>query len=406
MARSFRPLAFGSFIAACGLAACGSDDAASGESTGMLTGPGSATTTTIGGPPGDDDGSGVTDETGGPIATTDDGDPTAADDSTGDVPAVPEVRWIGRYDTSRPMARRMGWSGAGFVVRFDGTGASVVLDDQAQYFTLVIDGTVQAPLQTSGGEQTYVLATGLPAGEHTIELYRRTEGSFGASEFGEVQLEGELLPPPPVLRRMEVVGDSITAGYGNEGTSPCSFSAETENHYMTYPAIAARAVGAELHTIAWSGKGVVNNYGDDTFEPMPEVYDRALASEGASWDFSWPADVVVINLGTNDFSTDGDPPENVFVPAYVELMAHVRNVHPGAYILAVAPSLFGDEATMVEGYLQSAVDERIAAGDPEVGFANINVEWIGSGCDGHPTVATHEGMGMRLQDELQARLGW
>jgi hypothetical protein len=61
---------------------------------------------------------------------------------------------------------------------------------------------------------------------------------------------------------------------------------------------------------------------------------------------------------------------------------------------------------MVDGYLQSAVDERMAAGDANVGWANVNVEWVGSGCDGHPNVVTHEMMAGNLVAELESRLGW
>lgn len=364
---------------------------------------------------GDDGGAGPSDGNGGtsttgatsPSPSTTLGDSVSGGgDPSGEPPTEPAVHWVGRYDASDPGRVRMGWSASGLVVRFDGTGASVVLDDQAQYFTRYVDGALQPDLATSPGEQTYVLASGLAPGEHVVELYRRTEGSFGASVFGDVQIEGELLPPPPVERRIEVVGDSITCGYGNEGEEPCGFSAETENAQLTYAGVAARTLGAELHMVAWSGKGVVHNYGDDMFEPLPEVYDRALATEGASWDFSWHPDVVVINLGTNDFSTDGDPSEDVFVSAYVDFMAHLRDVHPDAYILAISPSLFGQEATMVDGYLQTIVDARMAAGDDAVGWANVNVEWIGSGCDGHPNVVTHEAMAERLVAELEARLGW
>ncbi|MBK7827625.1 SGNH/GDSL hydrolase family protein [Nannocystis sp.] len=321
-------------------------------------------------------------------------------------PEPPAIHYVGRHDASDPGHVRMGWSGVGAVFRFNGTGASVRLDDKGRYFTVVVDGAVQATLATSPGEQSYPLAQGLPAGEHTIELYRRTEGSFGPTVLLGVDLEGELLAPPPVQRRIEIIGDSITCGYGDEGVSPCNFSAETENHYLTYGAVAARALGAELSTVAWSGKGVVNNFGDDVFEPLPTIYDRLLASDAAPWDFSWQPDAVVINLGTNDFSTGNDPPEAVFVPAYVGFLEHLRSVYPDAFILAIAPTLFGAEAQMVAGYLQSAVDQRHAAGDAAVAFADVNVEWIGSGCDGHPTVATHAAMGAKLAATLQAQLGW
>lgn len=383
-----------------GLAGCTSDDEPSTETEGAT-----AATSTLDASGTD---SGPADSSGGPAETgegTADGDTTEG--STGEPPpAEPAIQWVGRYDTSDPASMRAGWSGAGFVVRFDGTGASVVMDDAARYHTVLVDGVVQPTLATFGGEQTYVLATGLPAGEHTVELYRRTEGSFGPTVIHEVQLEGELLAPPPVTRRMEIVGDSITAGYGNEGISPCSFSAETENHYLTYGAIAARAVGAELHTVAWSGKGIIYNYGDDVFEPLPEVYDRTVASEGAAYDYAWQPDVVAVNLGTNDFSTDNDPSQELFVSEYVAFLGHLRDVHPGSLLLVLNPSLYGDEATMVEGYLMEVVSQRQAAGDADVAYADVNVTWLGSGCDGHPDLATHAAMGERLTQELQSRLGW
>lgn len=333
---------------------------------------------------------------------------TSDDNTTGEPVEPPAIHYVGRHDASDPAAIRMGWSGAGAVVRFEGTDLHVNLDDNGRWFTVVVDGEVQPPLATQPGANTYPLVTGLTPGEHTVELYRRTEGSFGVTKLLGFDITGELLAPPPVTRRIQVIGDSISCGYGNEGVSPCNFSAETENHYLTYGAIAARAVGAELHTIAWSGKGMVNNYGDDVFEPMPQIYDRTVAGDKDTlWDHAqWQPDVVVINLGTNDFSTDKDPAENVFVPAYVAFLTHLREVYPDAFILPVAPLLWGNEATMVAGYLQSVVDQRHQAGDLDVTFVDINAMAIGIGCDGHPSVATHEAMGQKLADALGEQLGW
>ena len=98
-----------------------------------------------------------------------------------------------------------------------------------------------------------MLASGLPAGEHLVELYRRTEANQGESQFLGFDFgEGALLAPPPrAERRIELVGDSITAGYGNEGADmSCPFSPDTENHYLTYGALAARQLGAEASTVA------------------------------------------------------------------------------------------------------------------------------------------------------------
>jgi len=72
---------------------------------------------------------------------------------------------------------------------------------------------------------------------------------------------------------------------------------------MSYISIAARELGACLHTECWSGRGVVRNYGDKnrtSAEPMPAFYPRALATDPASkWDFAqYQSNVVLVNLGS------------------------------------------------------------------------------------------------------------
>src|SRR5690606_34257050 len=217
-----------------------------------------------------------------------------------------------------------------------------------QQYTVVIDGKVGDKLVSTGVAQT--LATGLDAGEHVVELYRRTEASQGVSVFYGFELgSGEFLDPPPAPeRRIEVIGDSISCGYGIEGTDMnCPFSADTENHYLTYGALAARALDAELSTIAWSGKGVVCNYGDGAsscVDPLPTYFDRTLPGSATSqWEFAkWQPHAVVINLGTNDFSTAEDPRQDEFETAYVDLLERVRAAYPQALILcSVGPLLSG-----------------------------------------------------------------
>ncbi|MEZ4231632.1 MAG: SGNH/GDSL hydrolase family protein [Polyangiaceae bacterium] len=324
--------------------------------------------------------------------------------------AEPAVHFVGRHVVEDDASVRFGWSGSGLVVRFRGTAVRVTLDDPAHYFTVVVDGQVGARLATSTGEQQYTLAEGLPDSEHVVELYRRTEGSYGSTHFLGVDIDGELLAPPPVTRRIEVLGDSITCGYGNEGADQyCNFSADTENHYLTYEAIAARELGAELSTIAWSGKGVVYNYGTDTNQPLPEIHRRALPTQGSSsWDFtSWQPDVVLINLGTNDFSTDGDPSESLFVGEYVGLLETLRGDYPSALILCtVAPKLFGNDQAQAETYIASAVAQRNGAGDSLVKQVDVSTTSTGFGCDWHPSLATHRAMSERLVTLLKDELGW
>ena len=57
---------------------------------------------------------------------------------------------------------------------------------------------------------------------------------------------------------MEVIGDSISCGYGNEAANEHEhFSPTTENAYFSYGAIAARAFNADYTCIAWKWEKVV-----------------------------------------------------------------------------------------------------------------------------------------------------
>src|SRR5262249_46492585 len=143
----------------------------------------------------------------------------------------------------------------------------------------------------------------------------------------------------------------------------------TENHYQSYGAMAARAVGAELHTIAWSGRGMLCNYGDDAqscSDPLPNIYDRTLPTQnGSRWDFTrYQPDAVVINLGTNDYSTNVDPSPADFTAAYRGFLQHLRDVYPDALILCTCgPMLYGTDLEQVRGYIADAIT---ATGDAKI----------------------------------------
>jgi hypothetical protein len=105
----------------------------------------------------------------------------------------------------------------------------------------------------------YALATGLPAGPHTVELVRRNEGNWiDPITFQGFRLEqtGRLLRlPRRTDRRILIVGDSISCGYGNEAQIDQGNPLDKENGYMTYGGIAARKLGARARTVAAATSG-------------------------------------------------------------------------------------------------------------------------------------------------------
>jgi lysophospholipase L1-like esterase len=324
------------------------------------------------------------------------------------------VRWFGRVDTtSMPAQPRFSWSGSGFVARFSGTSlaAELAVAGSAQIFKAVVDGSPQAAF-TATGQGVRMLASGLAAGTHTVELYRQTEGPQGDTRLvGLTVGDGALMDPPAGAERLiEFIGDSITCGYGNLGALPDTDCFPTESHWDTYAAVAGRALGAEVSTIAASGRGIIRNYGGDTGGTMPMVYTRAVHNTTMpAWDFHVEPQAVVINLGTNDISNNKGDPGQAFRDTYQTFLQTIRAHYPHTHIVCIiAPLLSGGELSTIQGHIKAAVDARVAAGDTKVSFFSqippqTSDKWA---CQYHPNAAENQLMADLLVTELKAKLGW
>jgi lysophospholipase L1-like esterase len=239
-------------------------------------------------------------------------------------------------------------------------------------------------------------------------LFKRTEAKVGEVAFMGFDGAGEMLPaPPPPPRRIELIGDSITAGYGNEGPSAyCTFNPYEENQWLAYGAVAARALGAEQHTIAWSGK---------TIGEMTDYYERTLPDRADSkWDFtSWKPQLVVVNVGTNNFAIV-DPGEERFVRIYTKLVTRIRAAYPDALIVCALGPMLSDaypegrhNLTTARRYMKIAVG-KLKETDPKVEFLEFPEQnhANGLGCGFHPSLKTHELMAERLEKLAHEKLGW
>lgn len=377
----------------CAIAACGSSDTKTSTSTATGAGGGGGA------------GSG-----GDPTSTS-----SAGSSGTGGSEPTEAIHFLGRFDLSNPQAPSFAWPGSAIVTRFSGTGLDVSLhDDGSNFFAVSIDDGAPTVLATSGAKDTYTLAQGLPDGEHDAVLFRRTESFAGIVHFHGFTAAGgkPLIPTPaPFKRHLELIGDSITCGYGNEGIGPnCPFTRDTENAWLAYGAITARALEAEPHVIAYSGKGAYRDGAGNTGNQMPAMYERTFADDNTStWDFStWKADVVVVNLGTNDFGV-GDPGQP-YVEAYTGLIKQIRGHYPEAHILCAVGSMLTDAKRSKDiEYVKGVVSAASASGDKRVSFVDLGVQDGGTdgfGCDYHPSVKTDQLMADKLTAAIKAVAGW
>lgn len=342
------------------------------------------------------------------------GSPSAATSTTGATAApAATVRFSGRFEKEKDgPGARFAWTGSAVLARFQGTGISVRLKDEGpgkNVWWAIVDGEPRAMFKTEAGKDVYALADKLPDGVHEVALYKRTEARYGEAVFLGFEPNGRLLPAPPAPeRRIEVLGDSITTGYGNEGPGPaCLPTTEQENPYVTYASVTARELKADLHTVAWAGKTIME---------MTELWDRTLPSRADSqWNpQSWVPHLVVVNLGTNNFAL-ADPGEARFVRLYVALVEKLRKAYPAALIVCALGPMLTDvypeghqSLTKARRYMKVAVGKLKAAGDAKVELLEFPEQKHadGLGCGFHPSPRTHKQMADRLVAFTREKLGW
>lgn len=339
-------------------------------------------------------------------------------------PTNPGIRWVGRWDTSDPEVARAAWSAVGLSFRFTGTSLALDLEDEAlvdgtpddDWLVIALDGTRLDPARLSQGRRIYEVARNLPKGAHEVSVAKRT-----SAEVGAIGLRGIILDPGASLgsrpaappRTIEIVGDSISTGFGVLGkNADCPFSAATEDATQAYGALAAQELGADVWIAAWMGKGVLRNDDLADTETLPELYERVLPGvKGSRYDFAVQPDVVVLNLGTNDFARTA-PPDAEFRAAYTAFVARLRELHPEALlVLALGPMLFDegkiDFRTLARNAIQATLAEGRARGDAKIEAIEF---WSnpaeGAGCQFHPSLATHRRMADELAKLIETRLGW
>ena len=328
--------------------------------------------------------------------------------------AIVKAHTAGRVELNDGVAQ-YSWPGVYFEGRFRGTGVGIVLHDTANDYDVQIDGTTVTTLVLPTDGTHWV--NGLPDRVHGVRVVKRTESPWAVSGFGgfvAVRGGAVLAGPPDRRRQIEFIGDSFTAGYGNMSTShDCGDQLNRlSNADAAFGAITARSLNADYQLNAFSGRGMVRNYGGG--EPgtnFRTYYDRALLSDPDDvWHAppSWHPQLVVVGLGINDFSTALNPGEQWadqaaliadYKAAYDGFLSKLRAKYPRAVI--VASATYQWNGTMYPDSVQSVVAARNAAGDKNIRYwyyPETDLDFLG--CDWHPSAHDHKIIAQRLQDYI------
>jgi len=280
-------------------------------------------------------------------------------------PNATELSYKGRWDS-----KYISWySAPGLKFGFTGEQVAITFGPNTSDTTLIgyrIDGqdwqftniTTNATHLLVNSNSTSVNLTS-PISPSTFEL-RVTNWAYGVQIASVHVAKGEnLVKVPDFGRTIEFIGDSISAGMYStlEGLSSFAYGAgaglgDTEYFVTAYPGICL------FDKLCWGNpRGMFYQW----FRTSDTSY-RASQIWGDNpewWDFSKQpaADIVVINLGTNDNNAANNVTVDGYVAQYKMLIEGVHAIYPNAQILLM--SLWEGFGTVGNTYEQSTMTSDV-----------------------------------------------
>lgn len=327
------------------------------------------------------------------------------------------IRITGRV-TNHSDSAAIYWPGTSVIIRFNGDALVARLNDDTgkSYFNIIIDGDSVRYIRLDSTKRLYTLASGLPVGEHTVELIKRNESQKGKTWFYGFKINNgaPLSLPPDKTRAIEIFGNSITAGYAiDDNTGGDSPDSIYTNNYYTYGAITARYFNADYYCTARSGVGIMVSWFPLI---MPEIYDRLDPHDPtAKWDFNRvQAHIVVINLLQNDSWLVNMPEHESFkqrfnkaapdarqiIEAYKNFVIKIRMVYPDAHIICALGSMDATKKNSPwPGYVAQAVTEI-----NDKRMYTLNFPYTEK--KGHPRRDDNEKMAKQLITFIEKNIEW
>ncbi len=286
------------------------------------------------------------------------------------------------------------------------------------------DMPMEAEMFTIDKSGWICVASGLSSGEHSITIRKQSRGFFGimASDWfcvSKVGLAsgGKLLTPDPLSDLVvEVYGDSISNG-------DAVWKTETGNEaytYGNYTGVIERLLDAEVRVCGNTGNGLLgwvmgeaNGQLDNLLPPQNcwSVIDSQAANEPYSHEGANAADVVIINLGTNDRRElgNGDMTTDMFHDEYLRFVKEIKTDCPDAIVICTLGAMggineFGETLQRVAANANAWNNGETFCYFFELQQCNTIMGGLGYD-NGHPSNLAHEIYGLQLSTLINEALG-
>ncbi len=264
-------------------------------------------------------------------------------------PADPMIQYTGRIDDEDRTAYGFEFVGTSLHLRMTGPTLKMCITNRTNYWQsrlgVLVDGQLHEALLPENGEATIDLSAFLHQGVNDVLVFKRQDSCHAFTFHGLILAEGgQLLPPPQrPARRMEVYGDSVSAGEcclceDCAGKPDPQHNGEFSNVWWSYAWLTARTLGAELHDVAQGGIALLDGTGyfsGPDYVGMLSAWDKVRYNPafGApkAWDFArYTPHVVVIAIGQNDAN-----PVNIMEQEPTGEAAQSWKQHYAAFILGL-----------------------------------------------------------------------
>ena len=323
----------------------------------------------------------------------------------------------GRTSTSTNSAGELSyeysWPSVYFETAFKGDSLTLKFDDDQNIFQLIIDGGASIIINKPG-KQDYVVP-GLTTGTHSVRLEKITETQSSTGRFHGFYSDDKPADLAKRKRRIEFIGDSFTVGYGNTSSSRECTTEEvyaTTNSQLSFGPLVAKHFNADYQINASSGFGIVRNYnGTSPDKSLLKLYPYTLVTPNEKYSGKWQPQIIMIGLGTNDFSTPLNANErwktrtdlqNDYVANYVGFVKGLHQQHPKTqFILMASDQMEGELATQINKVVAALKADGVKKIDSII-FKGLDYQ----GCHWHPSVKDDQLLAGLLIDYVESNKLW
>lgn len=331
-------------------------------------------------------------------------------------------------------------SGSGFECHFKGSFFSITLcggysstipdnDGNWARYAVYVNGirTTEGLLDDLNAYKTIIVIDKGEITEAYVKIIKLSECAMSTLGIVSIEHDGKITPAPDKPLKLEIIGDSITCGYGVDEYDPnVSFKTATEDFTKAYSFKTAKLLNADVRAFSISGWGIISGYVNSpdesphTEQLIPLYYtklgfsydrfgkhDTDPAPHDIDHDFSeYVPDLIVVNLGTNDNSwcTGHEDRYEKYVSEYAEFLGTVHSCNPSSKILCVMGIMLDEIAPYVE---KASELFRTQSGFTEVYTMRFTPHdgKLGYAADWHPSPATHDVAAKAMAEKIKEIMG-